>query len=137
MDRMVPRPPLLPLADTDVRFVGDPIALVVATSRYIAEDACELIDADIEPLAAGGRRRGRMAAGAPRAPRARHQRRRRDPGAPDAGLDGILATAAHVVTRTFCQSRTTNVPMEGRGLVASWDRYAGELARLAVDTEPA
>ncbi|MFI5042646.1 MAG: xanthine dehydrogenase family protein molybdopterin-binding subunit, partial [Acidimicrobiales bacterium] len=35
--------------------------------------------------------------------------------------------AAHVVTRTFAMARTTNVPMEGRGLVASWDPYSEEL----------
>src|SRR6202011_4724555 len=36
-------PEFWPLAVEKVRFVGDPIALVVAESRYIAEDACELI----------------------------------------------------------------------------------------------
>ena len=36
------------LADGDVRFVGEPIALVVAESRYVAEDACELIELDID-----------------------------------------------------------------------------------------
>src|SRR5438105_552752 len=44
--------PVRPLADGDVRFVGDPIALVIAESRYLAEDACELIDVEYEPLAA-------------------------------------------------------------------------------------
>src|SRR5687768_10468749 len=38
-------PPYGPLASDRVRFVGDPIAIVVARSRAIAEDACELIDA--------------------------------------------------------------------------------------------
>jgi len=37
-----------PLADGDVRFVGDPIALIVATSRAVAEDAAELIEIEIE-----------------------------------------------------------------------------------------
>src|ERR1700729_4068188 len=37
------------LADTDVRFVGDPIAIVLAESRYLAEDAAELVSVDIEP----------------------------------------------------------------------------------------
>src|SRR5688500_12490656 len=32
-----------PLAITDVRHVGDPVAFVVAENRYVAEDACELI----------------------------------------------------------------------------------------------
>ena len=37
-----------PLADQAVKYVGDPIACVVATSRYLAEDACDLIEVDYE-----------------------------------------------------------------------------------------
>ena len=39
------------LADDEVRYVGDPFALVVAESRALAEDAIELIELEIEPLA--------------------------------------------------------------------------------------
>src|SRR5581483_3085766 len=38
------------LATDKVRFVGEPIAVVAATSRYVAEDALELIDVDYEDL---------------------------------------------------------------------------------------
>src|SRR4051812_20630895 len=41
-----------PLAITDVRYVGDPVALVVAETRYVAEDACELIEVDYDPQTA-------------------------------------------------------------------------------------
>src|SRR4051795_751983 len=41
-----------PIATDKVRFVGEPIALVIARSREIAEDAVDLIGLDIEPLAA-------------------------------------------------------------------------------------
>ena len=57
---LVPPPPIegaefyprtqVPLAKGKVRHVGEPIAMVVAESRYIAEDAAEEIFADIEPL---------------------------------------------------------------------------------------
>ncbi len=40
------------MADEKVRFVGEPVAAVVATSRYIAEDALDLIEADYDPLPA-------------------------------------------------------------------------------------
>ena len=40
--------PFRPLASDDVRFVGDPVALVIADTRYHAEDACELIDVEYE-----------------------------------------------------------------------------------------
>ncbi len=45
-----PCAPLRALADGDVRFVGDPVVLVVAETRYLAEDACELVEVDYEPL---------------------------------------------------------------------------------------
>src|SRR5216684_4247895 len=38
------------LASDKVRFVGDPIAMVVAESRYVAEDAVDLIQVDYDPL---------------------------------------------------------------------------------------
>ena len=41
-----------PIAVDRVRYVGEPIAVVVATDRYLAEDALDLIEVDYEPLAA-------------------------------------------------------------------------------------
>src|SRR5262245_8657895 len=46
----VPDSPRPPLAEGEVRFVGDPVALVVATDRYIAEDAAELVAVDYDQL---------------------------------------------------------------------------------------
>src|SRR5205823_11534263 len=46
----VPDTPRPPLAEGEARFVGDPVALVVAESRYVAEDAVDLVDVDYEPL---------------------------------------------------------------------------------------
>src|ERR1700674_2857379 len=48
----VPEAPRPPLAEGEVRFVGDPVALVVAESRYVAEDAADLVTVDYEPLPA-------------------------------------------------------------------------------------
>ena len=45
-----PETPRPPLAEDEVRFVGDPVALVVAESRYVAEDAVDLVVVDYEPL---------------------------------------------------------------------------------------
>ncbi len=41
-----------PLAHDKVRYVGEPVAVVVAGSRYVAEDALDAIDVDYEPLPA-------------------------------------------------------------------------------------
>lgn len=53
--RLAPNEALLkslqyPLAKDRVRYVGEPVVLVVATSRYTAEDAADLIDIEYEPL---------------------------------------------------------------------------------------
>ena len=42
--------PIVALARDQVRFVGEPVVAIVAESRYLAEDAVELIDIDFEPL---------------------------------------------------------------------------------------
>ena len=47
-----PETPRPPLADDEVRFVGDPVALVVADTLYLAEDASELVDVDYDPMPA-------------------------------------------------------------------------------------
>ena len=41
-----------PIATDRVRYVGEPVAVVVAADRYLAEDALELIEVDYEPLPA-------------------------------------------------------------------------------------
>jgi carbon-monoxide dehydrogenase large subunit len=115
------------LAEVDVRFVGEPIAAVVAQSRYIAEDACELVEVDVEPMAAVATLEAAMAEGAPIVhPEVGTNVVESSPVA-DAELEEILARAPQVITRTFGMTRTTDVPMEGRGVVASWNQQAGEL----------
>src|SRR5262245_39046786 len=42
--------PILPLACGKVRFVGEPVVAVLAESRYVAEDACELVEIAYDPL---------------------------------------------------------------------------------------
>ncbi len=56
------------LADGEVSFVGEPVAIVLAEDRYIAEDAAALVAVDYDLLPAGRRLPDRArAAGAPRA----------------------------------------------------------------------
>jgi aerobic carbon-monoxide dehydrogenase large subunit len=47
--------PILPLASGKVRYVGEAVAVIIAISRYIAEDALELIEVEYEPLGAVSR----------------------------------------------------------------------------------
>ncbi|HLK42030.1 MAG TPA: molybdopterin cofactor-binding domain-containing protein [Thermoleophilia bacterium] len=112
--------PMRALASGDVRFVGDPVVIVVAESRYIAEDACELITIDYEPLSpivdfeqavdATELVHGELQSNVISAV-----------AVPAAGLDETFGSAAAVITETFHQHRQTNVPMETRGIVAHFD----------------
>src|SRR5215470_3845630 len=45
-----PTPEFTLLATDKVRFAGDPVAIVVAESRYVAEDGCELVEVEYDDL---------------------------------------------------------------------------------------
>ena len=45
-------PPIYGLVGDKVRLVGDVVAIVVAESRYLAEDGCDLVEVEYEPLPA-------------------------------------------------------------------------------------
>jgi len=120
MGRDVPDTPRPPLAVGEVRHVGDPIALVVADDRYVAEDAAELVVVDLEPLSP--------------VPDYRTARGAVDlvheayPGnvagsigrpLPDR-LAAVFDGAAHDVRVPIFQHAHAPVPMETRGMVAEW-----------------
>ncbi|HLG61887.1 MAG TPA: aerobic carbon-monoxide dehydrogenase large subunit [Ktedonosporobacter sp.] len=113
----------LPLALKDVRYVGEAVAFVVAESRYIAEDALELIDVEYEPLPVA---HSLEAASASEAALVHDD----VPGNVAAQLvqtvgepDEVIANAPHVVRETLRMERGAAMPMECRGIVARWDRY--------------
>ncbi|MWA00950.1 molybdopterin-dependent oxidoreductase [Actinomadura sp. LD22] len=116
------------LADTDVRYVGEPIALVVAESRYLAEDAAELVDVDIDvedPVVGFA---AALAEGAPRVhPELADNIAEEVPTADIPGFEERFDTAPHVFTETFDQHRYLCVPMETRGVVARWDPWTRRL----------
>jgi carbon-monoxide dehydrogenase large subunit len=120
-----------PLAVTDVRYVGDPVAIVVAESRYLAEDACEVIEVDYDPqtavvdytkaaadtdniVHAGWGLESNAMVAVPFTPLS-------------ADLDDTFANAAHVVECDVEQNRYVAIPMETRGIVASFNKGREEL----------
>jgi carbon-monoxide dehydrogenase large subunit len=131
-----PETPRPPLADDEVRFVGDPVALVVADSLAIAHDAAELVVVDYEPLepvvdyttaansdvlvhgAHGSNVIGELA------------------GLPLDALQPGLDEAAHVVTETIYQHAHVPAPMEGRGLIVDYSQASGELTIFSSTQSP-
>jgi carbon-monoxide dehydrogenase large subunit len=122
-----PCAPLRALADGDVRFVGDPIVLVVAESRYVAEDACELVEVELEPLEPIVDPEMAVESSQLVHPELGSNVAMSVPTPPSPELDAAFAEAAHVVRERIVQHRHTNVPMETRGVVAAFTPSSGEL----------
>jgi carbon-monoxide dehydrogenase large subunit len=123
--------PMRVLADGDVRYVGEPIAVVVAESRYVAEDAAELVDLDLDQRPALVTASQALSSG-----ERVHAERDTNvageiPAMPDPELDRLFAEAGRVVTATFDQHRYLCVPMEPRGLIASWDPWQQRMEVVA------
>lgn len=115
------------LAVDRVRHVGDPIAIVVATSRYIAEDAAELIDVEYEPLkSVVSHQEAADSSIEPIWPKAKSNVIYADT-ATYGNVEGAFATADRIVTETFTCHRISNQPMETRGAVADIDADSGEI----------
>ncbi len=133
LPRLIPHPSLVhhktqyALAPDAVRYAGEPVACVVAESRYAAEDAVDLITVDYEPLPVAATLEQAIA---PRAPlvhedigtniAARYAQRVGD-------VEQAFAAAPHRFRERLVIDRGASCPMETRGVVASWDARAGRL----------
>jgi carbon-monoxide dehydrogenase large subunit len=116
------------LADGDVRYVGEPVAMVVADSRYRAEDALEAIVVELEPGDPVLDPRRAVAAEAPVVHEGRESNVYGEmPYLENPAVEEAIGSAPVVLTETFRQHRYATVPMETRGILASWDRRAEEL----------
>jgi len=130
---LVPSPaikqPRMPycLARDETCFVGEPVAVVVAQSRYLAEDAAALVDVDYEPLPAVADCVAALTNGAAVAHR----------GAPSnlaavipinvGDTDAAFGQAAHVFREKLFQHRGGPFFMECRGMIAVPDPLAEQL----------
>jgi 2-furoyl-CoA dehydrogenase large subunit len=96
-----------PLALDRARYAGEPVAVVVAADRYVAEDAADLIRVDYAPLP--------PVMDVEQAPVATHRSfRHGDP-------DRAFAAAEHRVEATFRFPRYSSTPVECYAIVADWD----------------
>ena len=102
-----------------VRYVGEPIAVVVARDRYLAEDAAELVEVDYDPLDAVLDPVAAVAT-------AVHDRT-----FSYGDVDRAMAEADLVLRQTFHFPRFTCTPVECYAVVADWDAAAGRLTAWA------
>jgi aerobic carbon-monoxide dehydrogenase large subunit len=129
--RLQPLPEFKPfeqpvIADRHVRYVGEPVAVVLADSVAIGEDALEHIVLDIEPLppvtdcAAAARGDRLLFEGA-------GTNRSMTFTAACGDVEKAFAGAAYVRRERFRTQRHYGLTMEPRGVLAQWDPAAGRL----------
>ena len=127
-----PAPEFTLLATDKVRFMGDPVAIVIAESRYLAEDGCELVEVEYDDL-----------------PPVTNSAFALDPSSPPlfanlgnniarahsrsefGDVSGTFANADRIIDFHIDVHRHQNVPMEGRGCVASYDAGLGVMTVYA------
>ena len=117
----------VPLAKGKVRHVGEPIAVVVAESRYLAEDAADRIVVDYEPLPAVVEIEDALRPDAPLIHEGLDQNLNAHIVQRKGDYDAARAAADVVIARTFRYDRGTAAAMENRGIVASWDAKSEQL----------
>ena len=134
---LVPPPPIaglvfnqrtqVPLAKGKVRHVGEPLAVVLAHSRYLAEDALADIAVELDPLPAivdlekaGAETSARVHEDV-RGNIAAHVRQSRG------NYAAARARADHIVARRFRYDHGASSPIETRGIVANWDARGNQL----------
>jgi CO/xanthine dehydrogenase Mo-binding subunit len=114
------------LARDEVNHVGEPVVMVVARDRYLAEDACARIRVDYEPLP--------PVVGIEAARAAELLVHEDVPGNVAAHMlqevgdvDAALAAAPHVLELDLAIERSASMPLEGKGVYARWDADRDEL----------
>jgi carbon-monoxide dehydrogenase large subunit len=128
--RVPPRPAL---ATDRVRFVGEPVALVIAETAHQAQDAAERIAIDYDFLPVVADAAEALAPGAPLI----HDS---VPGnlcfdfdyGDEAATDAAFAAAAHIVRLTLTSGRVAGNPMEPKAALAAWD---GDVLDLWTSTQ--
>jgi aerobic carbon-monoxide dehydrogenase large subunit len=114
--------PHWPMPEDRVRFVGEPVALVVAATIAQAKDAAELVAVDYEPLPAVTRAADAVTDGAPQLWDEAAGNLCLDVEAGDAAAAAAaFARAAHVVRLDTWIQRVTGVPMEPRSNIGEYD----------------
>jgi carbon-monoxide dehydrogenase large subunit len=124
------------LAVGKTRFVGEPVAAVVAGDRYRAEDALDVIRVTYAPLPAAVDAEAAMAPDAPRVHDGLADNVLMHASYEKGGVDAALAGAEIRFTETFRQARCSSSPMEGRGVMASFDGQDGTLTVWATSQAP-
>ncbi len=115
-----------------VRFVGEPVAVVIAETRDLARTAAEMVDVALEELPSASEATDALHPDAPAIWGEAPGNVLVDTTFGDqAATDDAFARAAHVVSASFHIPRVTGAPMEPRAALASYDVEAGRYTLIA------
>jgi 2-furoyl-CoA dehydrogenase large subunit len=107
-------------ATSKVRFVGEPVAVVVATDRYLAEDAAELVRVDYDVLPSVTDTRAALAEGAPLLHEDAGTNVATDRTFSFGKIKDAFGQADHVISGEYSFPRYSSMPMECYSVVAGW-----------------
>lgn len=127
LNPLVRKLPYPVLAEGTVNFVGQPMALVVADNRYIAEDALELIEVDYEPLPVLVDPDQALQPGAPLIEESWGDNLALEVQTQVGDPDAAFADAAAVIEEEFFSHRYVPSPMETRAIQAAPGAYDGRM----------
>ncbi len=119
------------LADGEVSYVGEPVALVLANNRYTAEDGAGLVDVDYEVLPAAGDCRGAIRPGAPTVRRELSSNVVASYRLGYGDVDAAFRAAAQVLRESFWPHRGAGHSIEGRGIAVESRAADGSLTVYA------
>ena len=115
------------LATDKVRFAGEPVAAVAATSRYVAEDALELIVVDYEPLEVVADARKATESESPLLFEERGTNVMLQRVFTWGEVEEVFREADHVFTEKFRWNRVGANPIETFGVISEWNPVDGSL----------
>ncbi len=116
--------PLPPIAKGKVRFMGEPLAVVIAESRYVAEDALSDIIVDLDPLEAVTDLEKALEPGSPLVHDDLPSNLAANVKQEKGNYKEAAAKADIVIKRRIMIDRGSAGAMENRGLIANWDARA-------------
>src|SRR5262247_25345 len=108
------------LADGEVSYVGEAIAIVLADNRYVAEDAAAKVAVDYDVLASVSDCRSAIEPTAPAVRRELNANIAASYKVAYGDAEAAFAKAAHVFHEELWQHRGGGHPIEGRGILAEW-----------------
>ena len=109
------------LAPEETTYVGEAIAMVVATDAYLAEDGAALVEIDYEVLPAASDCRAALAVNAPPVHSGAHSNLVAAFSSAYGDVDAAFAQATHVVKDDFWTHRGCGLSIECRGCIADYD----------------